>query len=191
MFDFNTVTSFPRKVKLSPYVHNSTMLSSSNIERLIAEKRREIEREKIVLGLSPPPLEHVSRVVVYKTIPPVAAFLVPHSRDIDFLLCSAQLISYSVLILYSVQTLDSSSVKISSYSYNNSNYLCFFSLCMMWSFILVNCMIIFWNRRIAVIRKTKGLCLHIVHLKSLLFFTYYIFFADLWIFFFDNLCACK
>ncbi|KAJ8708302.1 hypothetical protein PYW07_010427 [Mythimna separata] len=33
------------------------MLSSSDIEKLIAEKRREIEREKTVLGLSPPPRE--------------------------------------------------------------------------------------------------------------------------------------
>lgn len=40
-------------MKLSPNVHNSTMLSSSNVERLIAEKRREIEREKTVLGLWP------------------------------------------------------------------------------------------------------------------------------------------
>ena len=102
MFEFNTVISFPRKVKLSPYVHNSTMLSSSDIERLITEKRREIEREKTALGLSPPPQEHVSCIVVYKTPPPVAVALVPHDHDIDFLLRSAQLISYRVLILYAV-----------------------------------------------------------------------------------------
>lgn len=87
------------------------MLSSSDIERLIVEKRREIEREKTALGLSPLPQQHVSCIVVYKTPPPVAASLVPHDRDIDFLLRSAQLISCCVLILYAIRTPDGSSVK--------------------------------------------------------------------------------
>ncbi|PZC76074.1 hypothetical protein B5X24_HaOG205152 [Helicoverpa armigera] len=39
------------------------MLSSSNIERLIAEKRHEIEREKLVMGLSPPVNEQVHQNV--------------------------------------------------------------------------------------------------------------------------------
>nr|XP_049706259.1 trichohyalin isoform X2 [Helicoverpa armigera] len=43
------------------------MLSSSNIERLIAEKRHEIEREKLVMGLSPPVNEQVHQNVKQDT----------------------------------------------------------------------------------------------------------------------------
>ncbi|KAJ8708646.1 hypothetical protein PYW08_010028 [Mythimna loreyi] len=46
------------------------MLSSSDIEKLIAEKRREIEREKTVLGLSPPPQEQdLEKNVKQTTVP--------------------------------------------------------------------------------------------------------------------------
>uniref|UniRef100_A0A2A4JRT1 CCDC66 domain-containing protein n=2 Tax=Heliothis virescens TaxID=7102 RepID=A0A2A4JRT1_HELVI len=46
------------------------MLSSSNIERLIAEKRREIEREKLAMGLMPPVDEQLHKNVKQDTEAP-------------------------------------------------------------------------------------------------------------------------